>query len=108
MPYGVAVTASGGASVSLAPDDVAGPPAISAPYGGGLVGLFATGVSSTITANNLVIGLPSGGGNTAAKATAGGHITFLNSANIALHLAAAVRAFSLTAWAARLPAPTSP
>jgi outer membrane autotransporter protein len=83
VPYGVAVTASGGASVSLGQDDVAGPPAVSAPNGGGLVGLFATGVSSTITADSLVIGLPSGGGNTAAKATAGGHITFLNSANIA-------------------------
>lgn len=82
VPYGVAVTASGGASVNLGKDDVAGPPAISAPNGGGLVGLFATGVYSQITANGLSMGLPSGGGNTAAQATAGGHITFLNSATI--------------------------
>lgn len=83
VPYGVAVTASGGASVSLGRDDVAGPPAISAPNGGGLVGLFATGVSSQITADSLNMTLPSGGGNSAARATAGGHITFVNSANIA-------------------------
>lgn len=83
VPYGVAVTASGGASVSLGQDDVAGPSIISAPNGGGLVGLFATGVSSQITADGLNIGLPSGGGNVAARATAGGHITFLNSATIA-------------------------
>ena len=31
VPYGVAVAASGGASVNLGQDDVAGPPAISAP-----------------------------------------------------------------------------
>ncbi|AIP33886.1 outer membrane autotransporter barrel domain protein [Paraburkholderia xenovorans LB400] len=82
VPYGIAVTASGGASVSLGRSDAGGAPAISALNGGGLTGLFATGVSSTITADSLAIGLPSGGGNAAARATAGGHITFLNSANI--------------------------
>jgi hypothetical protein len=61
VPYGIAVTASGGASVNLQ-NGVAGPSAISAPNGGGLVALFATGVSSQITADSLNITLSSGGG----------------------------------------------
>ncbi|RKP49613.1 autotransporter outer membrane beta-barrel domain-containing protein [Pararobbsia silviterrae] len=84
VPYGNAVTSTGGGTISIGVDSVTGASSLAELYtgSGGLIGLWATGAGSHVDATDFTITMP-GSGNIVAEASAGG-VIMLDETNISI------------------------